>query len=146
MKPKYKRIMLKLSGEGLMGSNGFGIDSEIVERLAKEIVSLKEMGISICLVVGGGNFFRGAKNASKDMDRSVADQIGMMATVINSLAVKSSIEKLDKIILSLEEKGVQIIEKNVKIEKDSQNWLLTGEILVSEPVNNLIPNENGALE
>ena len=94
MKPKYHRIMLKLSGEGLMGSNGFGIDSEIVERLAKEIVSLKEMGVSICLVVGGGNFFRGAKNASKDMDRSVADQIGMMATVINSLAVKSSIEKL----------------------------------------------------
>lgn len=98
MKPKYKRIMLKLSGEGLMGDKSFGIDTEVVESLAKEIVSLKEMGVCVCLVIGGGNFFRGAKNATKDMDRSVADQIGMMATIINALSLKSSIEKLGCVV------------------------------------------------
>jgi uridylate kinase len=92
MKAKFNRIMLKLSGEGLSAERGFGIDSPTVERLAREIAEISRLGVQVCLVVGGGNFFRGAKNACKDMDRSVADQIGMMATVINALALKSALE------------------------------------------------------
>ena len=92
MKPEYTRIMLKLSGEGLSGEKGFGIDSETVSELAKEISDIRKKGVQIALVVGGGNFFRGAKNACDKMDRSVADNIGMMVTVINALALKSAIE------------------------------------------------------
>lgn len=92
MEALYKRIMLKLSGEGLSSGSGFGIDSDTVENLAHEIAEVSKLGVQICLVIGGGNFFRGAKNACKDMDRSVADQIGMMATVINALALKSALE------------------------------------------------------
>ena len=92
MKPEYTRIMLKLSGEGLSGEKGFGIDSETVSELAKEISDIRKKGVQIALVVGGGNFFRGAKNACDKMDRSIADNIGMMATVINALALKSALE------------------------------------------------------
>ena len=92
MKAIFNRIMLKLSGEGLSSERGFGIDSPTVERLACEITEISRLGVQVCLVVGGGNFFRGAKNACKDMDRSVADQIGMMATIINALAVQSALE------------------------------------------------------
>ncbi len=93
MKPIFKRILLKLSGEGLMGKAGFGIDSSVVKNIASEIVDIRDLGVQVCLVIGGGNFFRGAKNASSNMDRSVADQIGMMATVMNALAMKSALEE-----------------------------------------------------
>ena len=92
MKAVFKKIMLKLSGEGLSGDSGFGIDSDVVEALAEELCEIAKLGVGICVVIGGGNFFRGAKNACKDMDRSVADQIGMMATVINALAFQSALE------------------------------------------------------
>lgn len=92
MKACFKRIMLKLSGEGLAGKEGFGIDSAMVEKLAGEIAEISRLGAQICLVIGGGNFFRGAKNACRNMDRSVADQIGMLATVMNAMAVKSALE------------------------------------------------------
>ena len=92
MKTVFKRVMLKLSGEGLAGEKGFGIDFDTTERLATQIAELVSNGVKVCMVIGGGNFFRGAKNACKDMDRSVADQIGMMATVINALAFQSALE------------------------------------------------------
>lgn len=94
MKPLFKRILLKLSGEGLMGDRGFGVDEKEVVKLAAEIVKVKDLGVQVCVVVGGGNFFRGARNTGEQMDRSVADQIGMMATVMNALTIKSSLEHL----------------------------------------------------
>ncbi len=94
MKPEYKRVLLKLSGEGLAGKGQTGIDAALVDKLAADILRVAELGVQVCVVVGGGNFFRGAKNATSSMDRSVADQIGMMATVMNALALRSSLQKL----------------------------------------------------
>ncbi|MBR1825900.1 MAG: UMP kinase [Alphaproteobacteria bacterium] len=93
MKPLYKRILLKLSGEGLAGAGKSGIDAEIVIRLAREIAEIRNSGVDVCLVIGGGNFFRGAKGIGDFTDRSVADQIGMMATVMNALVLKSALNK-----------------------------------------------------
>ncbi|MBP5352993.1 MAG: UMP kinase [Alphaproteobacteria bacterium] len=92
MKPKYKRILLKLSGEGLAGAQKTGIDADIVKKLAAEIAQVTRMGVQVCLVVGGGNFFRGAKNAAENMDRSVADHLGMIATVMNALTIQSALQ------------------------------------------------------
>lgn len=94
MQPEFKRIMLKLSGEGLAGENKTGTDATVVQKLATEIKVVHDMGVQICLVIGGGNIFRGAKNGSAEMDRSVADQIGMLATVMNALTMKSALESI----------------------------------------------------
>jgi uridylate kinase len=93
MQPAYKRVLLKLSGEGLMGNKPFGVDSEVVSALAKQIKTIHDMGVELCLVVGGGNIFRGAKEATKGMNRSVADQVGMMATIMNALFLQDALEK-----------------------------------------------------
>lgn len=93
MKPLYKRILLKLSGEGLMGDKPFGVDYEVLSLLAKQIKSIYDMGVEVCVVVGGGNIFRGAKEAAKGMDRSMADQVGMMASVMNALFLQDALEK-----------------------------------------------------
>ncbi len=90
---KYKRILLKLSGEVLAGSAGFGIDAEKVRELAAEVAEVALSGVQIGLVVGGGNFFRGVAAASKHMDRVAADHMGMLATVINALALQDALEK-----------------------------------------------------
>jgi len=92
-KPKYKRILLKLSGEALMGDQEFGISLEVIKGVADEIVSVVEMGVKVAIVVGGGNIFRGMAAASHDMDRSAADQMGMLATVINSIALQDALDK-----------------------------------------------------
>lgn len=94
MKPKYKRVLLKISGEGMAGTAKTGIDAAVVMRTAAQIAELQKNGVQVCVVIGGGNFFRGAKNAGEMMDRSVADQIGMLATVMNAMAMKSALEKL----------------------------------------------------
>ena len=94
MKPKYKRILLKLSGEGLMGDLPFGMDDKTIKSLAEQIKTVKDKGVEICLVVGGGNIFRGAKEASKGISRSVADQVGMLATVMNALYMQNALEKI----------------------------------------------------
>ncbi|MDP7098660.1 MAG: UMP kinase, partial [Rhodospirillales bacterium] len=91
-KPKYRRVLLKLSGEGLMGDRDFGLDSNTVERIAAEIRHVHEMNVQICLVIGGGNIFRGVSNAAPGMDRASADYMGMLATVINALALQSVLE------------------------------------------------------
>ena len=94
MKPLYKRILLKLSGEGLMGDKAFGMDDGVIRSLAVQIREVRGLGVEVCLVVGGGNIFRGAKEASKGLDRSVADQVGMLATVMNALYLQNALEKL----------------------------------------------------
>jgi len=91
---KFKRILLKLSGEVLMGNQQFGIDTDFVASLAAEVKAAKETGLEICLVIGGGNIFRGMAGAAKGMDRAQADYMGMLATVMNALAMQSALEKL----------------------------------------------------
>lgn len=95
MEPKYKRILLKLSGEGLMGDKPFGMSSEVIAGLAAQIKQVHELGVDVCVVVGGGNIFRGAKEASKGISRSVADQVGMLATIMNALYLQDALERLD---------------------------------------------------
>jgi uridylate kinase len=91
--PVYKRILLKLSGEALAAGQGFGVDNTRVHEIAAEIADVHRLGIEIGLVVGGGNFFRGVAEQAKDMDRVSADHMGMLATVINSLALQDALEK-----------------------------------------------------
>ncbi|QSB43454.1 UMP kinase [Tsuneonella flava] len=92
--PKIKRVLLKLSGEVLMGDQQFGIDPSFVSELAKEVKAAKETGLEICLVIGGGNIFRGMAGAAQGMDRAQADYMGMLATVMNALAMQSALEQL----------------------------------------------------
>ena len=93
-KTKYKRILLKLSGEALQGTKSFGIDAKILSTISKEIKEIRELGVEISIVVGGGNIFRGIAGESSGMDRSTADYMGMLATVINSLALQDSLERI----------------------------------------------------
>ncbi|WND02386.1 UMP kinase [Temperatibacter marinus] len=92
--PKYKRVLLKLSGEALMGDGAFGIDPNTVSRVAKEISLARDAGVEVCVVVGGGNIFRGMKGAAQGMDRSTADYMGMLATVMNALAMQNGLESI----------------------------------------------------
>ncbi|KPL67188.1 uridylate kinase [Erythrobacter sp. SG61-1L] len=93
-KPGFKRVLLKLSGEVLMGNQQFGIDPSFVLELAKEVKAAKETGLEICLVIGGGNIFRGMAGAAQGMDRAQADYMGMLATVMNALAMQSALEQV----------------------------------------------------
>ncbi len=94
LKPRYKRILLKLSGEALMGREPYGIDSEVLREVATEIREVNELGVELALVIGGGNIFRGVSGASRGMDRSTADYMGMLATVMNALALQQDLEKM----------------------------------------------------
>lgn len=91
-KPKYKRVLLKLSGEALMGQKRFGVDRAVLMRVAKQIKRVNELGVEVAIVVGGGNFWRGTGNEAKGMDRATADYAGMLATVINALALQDALE------------------------------------------------------
>ena len=93
-KLKYKRILLKLSGEALMGELDYGIDPKVIDRLAREILAVQKAGIQVGVVIGGGNIFRGAGLAEAGMDRVTGDHMGMLATVMNALALQDSLEKL----------------------------------------------------
>jgi uridylate kinase len=92
-KAAYGRVLLKLSGEALMGGRGFGIDQQVVDRIAREVVEVRGLGVDVALVIGGGNIFRGVAASAKGMDRSAADYMGMLATVINSLALQDALER-----------------------------------------------------
>lgn len=94
-KPLYKRILLKLSGEALMGSSSYGIDPDVVTRISKEIARANSQGAEVCVVVGGGNIFRGLKGAAQGIDRATADYMGMLATVMNALALQNGLEGED---------------------------------------------------
>jgi len=93
MKPAFKRVLLKLSGEALGGEQGYGIDPKTIETIAREVKEVIECGVQLALVIGGGNIFRGLAASSKGMDRASADYMGMLATVINSLAMQDALEK-----------------------------------------------------
>ncbi|PSW55749.1 UMP kinase [Photobacterium leiognathi] len=92
-KPTYQRILLKLSGEALQGEEGFGIDAQVLDRMAQEIKELVELGVQVGLVIGGGNLFRGAGLAEAGMNRVVGDHMGMLATVMNGLAMRDSLHR-----------------------------------------------------
>lgn len=107
--PKYKRILLKLSGEALQGKDNYGINAEILSTISSEIKEIHEQGVEVSVVIGGGNIFRGISGASTGMDRSTADYMGMLATVINALALQDSLERngvLTRIQTALEIKQV----------------------------------------
>ncbi len=91
--PQYRRVLLKLSGEGLMGNREYGLDPDMVTMVAQEVKTVHDMGVQVCLVIGGGNIFRGVSAAASGMDRSSGDYMGMLATVINSLAMQSALER-----------------------------------------------------
>ncbi|HAV43273.1 TPA: UMP kinase [bacterium] len=90
---KYKRVLLKLSGEILQGDQDYGIDSTAIQSISKEIIEVKALGVEIAISVGGGNIFRGLSASGKGMDRSLADYMGMLATVVNALALQDALEK-----------------------------------------------------
>jgi uridylate kinase len=92
--PKYRRVLLKLSGEALMGDQGYGIDPATIERIAEEVKSVHALGVQVAMVVGGGNIFRGLSGAAAGMERATGDYMGMLATIINSLALQSALERL----------------------------------------------------
>ncbi|MDX1736789.1 MAG: UMP kinase [Alphaproteobacteria bacterium] len=93
-KLRYKRVLLKISGEALMGNREFGLDPETVSRVAKEVKEARDKGVEICLVIGGGNIFRGISGAAQGMERTTADYMGMLATVMNALAMQGALEEL----------------------------------------------------
>jgi len=93
-KPAFKRVMLKISGEALMGDQGFGLHPPTVERIAREVKTVHDMGTEICMVIGGGNIFRGLQGSAQGMERTTADYMGMLATVMNALAMQSALEGL----------------------------------------------------
>ncbi len=100
--PRYRRVLLKCSGEALMGEQHFGIDVSVVDRIAADIADARALGVEVGVVIGGGNIFRGVAVASKGGDRVTGDHMGMLATVINSLALRTSLTKLgvDSVVLS----------------------------------------------
>ncbi len=100
--PLYKRVLIKVSGEALMGDLSYGQDDQIIDRISKDIKEVARMGVQVCIVVGGGNIYRGMSAAARGMERSSADYMGMLATVLNALAVQNSLERegLDTRVLS----------------------------------------------
>lgn len=93
-KTSFKRVLLKISGEALMGDQGYGLHPPTVERIAREIASVQKLGVEICLVIGGGNIFRGLQGSAQGMERTTADYMGMLATVMNALAMQSALETI----------------------------------------------------
>jgi uridylate kinase len=93
-KPVYKRVLLKISGEALMGPSTFGLDQKTIERICRDIKSAVDMGVEMCLVVGGGNIFRGLQGEKSGMERASADYMGMIATVLNALAIQNILERM----------------------------------------------------
>ena len=95
MEPVYKRILLKLSGEALMGAQNYGIDTQVAEEVARELKTVYGMGVQIAIVVGGGNIFRGVSESAGNMNRAAADYIGMLATIMNAVVLQDALEKQD---------------------------------------------------
>jgi uridylate kinase len=94
-RPAYRRVLLKLSGEALMGADSYGINQDVLGRIAAELQAVVEAGVQVAVVIGGGNIFRGISGAAQGVDRASADYMGMLATVINSLALQNALEKIE---------------------------------------------------
>src|SRR5512140_2572638 len=107
--PAYKRILLKLSGEALMGNQTYGIDPAVATQIAKEVAEIQEMGVETAIVIGGGNIFRGVAASARGMDRATADYMGMLATVINALALQDALEQqgvVTRVVTAIEMRAV----------------------------------------
>jgi uridylate kinase len=107
--PVYQRILLKLSGEALMGEHQFGIDPEVATRIARDIGEIQQLGVQTAVVIGGGNIFRGLAASAKGMDRATADYMGMLATVINALALQDALEQIGvmtRVVTAIEMRAV----------------------------------------
>jgi len=107
--PKYKRIILKLSGEALAGDNGYGIEHNTITSIARQIVELTEMSVEVAIVVGGGNIWRGVAGSARGMDRATADYMGMLATVINALALQDALESEGVVTRVMSAIGMQAV-------------------------------------
>ena len=113
-KPAYKRILLKLSGEALMGDDAFGINRATIERMVAEIAEVTQMGVQVAVVIGGGNIFRGVAGGSAGMDRATADYMGMLATVMNALALADAMNKTGLIARVMSAIGIeQVVAQQV---------------------------------
>jgi uridylate kinase len=107
--PAYKRVLLKLSGEALMGQQSYGIDPAVATQIAREVAEIQAMGVETAIVIGGGNIFRGVAASAKGMDRATADYMGMLATVINALALQDALEQqevLTRVVTAIEMRAV----------------------------------------
>jgi len=93
--PTYKRVLLKLSGEALMGDKGYGQDLQTIQRICADVKQMADIGVEVCIVVGGGNIFRGISGAAQGMERASADYMGMLATVLNALAIQNTLEQMN---------------------------------------------------
>jgi uridylate kinase len=116
-RPRWNKVLLKVSGEVLMGEQGFGIDMATVDAVARDVAEIVNHGVELCLVIGGGNIFRGLSKAAKGMERASADYMGMLATVMNALAMQNALEKIGvdtrvngDMEVSYTEKGVRTIK------------------------------------
>ena len=108
-KPAYKRVLLKLSGEALMGSQTYGIDPAVATQIAKDVAEIQGMGVQTAIVIGGGNIFRGVAASARGMDRATADYMGMLATVINALALQDALEQqsvVTRVVTAIEMRAV----------------------------------------
>ncbi|MBI5164125.1 MAG: UMP kinase [Magnetospirillum sp.] len=94
MASEYRRVLLKISGEGLMGNRDYGLDLDTVQRIAEEVKAVRDLGVQVCCVVGGGNIYRGLSGASRGMERAAADNMGMLATIMNALSLQNALEGL----------------------------------------------------
>ena len=126
---KYKRILLKLSGEALMGNQAYGIDPDRLAMYANEIKSIVEKGIEVGIVIGGGNIFRGLKGASQGMDRVQGDYMGMLATVINSMSIQGALEKIGVCTKLLGGLEIQPFCEPMS-RKNSQEYLKEGKVVI----------------
>jgi uridylate kinase len=113
MLPKYKRILLKLSGESLMGDKNFGLDSTVIAQYAQEIKQISDMGVQVAIVIGGGNIYRGMNEAETGIERAQGDYMGMLATVINGMALQSGLEKA----------GVNRLQSAIKMEQIAEPYI-----------------------
>ena len=134
-RPRFNRILLKLSGEALMGSGQFGIDQDAVAGLAAEVKAARDQGFELCLVIGGGNIFRGMAGAAKGMDRAQADYMGMLATVMNALAMQNALEKV----------GVETrVQSAIKMDQVCEPVIRRRAEEVGDRLHDLVPAEGGA--
>ncbi|HBQ44166.1 MAG TPA: UMP kinase, partial [Thiomicrospira sp.] len=111
MAVKYSRVLLKFSGEALMGQDGFGLNADILRQVVSEVKSLRDLGVEVGLVVGGGNIFRGAQIAGAGIERTTGDHMGMLATVINALALRDVIEDMGmeaKVVSAMSIEGISV--------------------------------------
>jgi uridylate kinase len=108
-KPAYGRVLLKVSGELLLGGQSFGVDPEVTGQIAREVADVRSLGVQVALVIGGGNIFRGLAASARGMDRATADYMGMLATIINALAIQDALEQLDvntRVVTAIEMRAI----------------------------------------